>query len=128
MSAEVTDLLKAWMEGSHRQERRREEEQQHYEQERAEEKRCYEQERAAEKQERVKERQRYKELVRGLMTGRPCRIKVGPESLKLTKLTEMDDIEAFLIMFERAVEVHRVEQDKRATILAPQLTEKARLA
>jgi len=51
----------------------------------------------------------------------------GPESLKLTKLTKGDDIEAFLMTFKRAVEAHGVEKDKRAAILAPQLTGKARL-
>ena len=58
----------------------------------------------------------------------PCCIEVGPESLKLTKLTESDDIEAFLTTFKRAAEAHGVERDKHATILAPQLTGKARLA
>ena len=62
------------------------------------------------------------------MTGRPCRVEIGPESLKLTKLTERDNIEAFLTTFERAIEAHGVERDKRAVILAPQLTGKAQLA
>ena len=119
--SEVTDLLKAWMEETCRQELRHEEERRRYEQERAEEKRCYEQERA-------EERLQYEELVRGLTTGRPCHIEVGPESLKFTKLGEADDIEAFLTTFERAVEAHGVERDKKAAILAPQLTGKARLA
>ena len=56
MSAEVTDLLKAWIEESYRQEQRHEEEQQHYEEERAKEKRHYEQERALERQERATKR------------------------------------------------------------------------
>ena len=118
MSTEVTDLLKAWMEESHRREQRCEEEQQCYKQERAEEKRHYEQERAAERQERADERRWYEELVRGLTTGRPHRIEVGPESLKLTKLTETDDIKVFLTTFERTVVAHVVERDKRAAILA----------
>ena len=62
------------------------------------------------------------------MTGRPRRIEMRPESLKLTKLTETDDIEELLTTFERAVEAHGVEQEKRAAILAPLLTGKARLA
>ena len=62
------------------------------------------------------------------MTGRPRRVEIGPESLKLTKLTERDNIEAFLTTFERAIEAHGVERDKRAVILAPQLTGKAQLA
>ena len=119
--SEVTDLLKAWMEDTRKQELRHEEERRRYEQERAEEKRCYDQEWA-------EERLRYEELVRGLTTGRPRRVEVGPESLKLIKLGETDDIEAFLTTFEIAVEAHGVERDKRAAILAPQLTGKACLA
>ena len=102
MSLEVTKLLKAWMEESRKQELRQEEEQQCCAQERAKEKRHYE-------KERDKERIHYEELVRGLMTGRPYCIEIGPESLKLTKLTEMDDIKAFLVTFERAVEAQGVE-------------------
>ena len=119
--SEVTDLLKAWMEETRKQKLRHEEERCRYEQERAEEKRHYEQERA-------EERLRHEELVRGLTTGRSRCVEVGPESLKLTKLGETDDIEAFLTTFERVVEAYGVERDKRAAILAPQLTGKARLA
>lgn len=35
--------------------------------------------------------------------------EVEPESLRLMKLTEKDDIDAFLITFKRAAEVHGVE-------------------
>ena len=101
--SEVVELLKAWKE------------------EREEDKRRYEQ--------RLQEQQdRFEQLVQGLTERRPCRVEVGPESLKLTKLAEGDDIEAFLTTFERAVEAHGVDRDKRAAILAPQLTGKARLA
>jgi len=67
-------------------------------------------------------------LIQGLAERGPRCVEVGPESLKLTRLTESDDIEAFLTNFERAVEAHGVDRDKRAAILAPQLTGKARLA
>ena len=53
---------------------------------------------------------------------------MGPESLKLIKLTESDNIEAFLTTFERGAEAHGVDRDKHAAILAPQLTGKAHLA
>ena len=36
----------------------------------------------------AEERLQNEELVRGLTTGRPHRIEIGPESLKLTKLRE----------------------------------------
>ena len=32
-------------------------------------------------------------------------MEIGPESLKLKKLVELDDIEAYLTTFERAVEL-----------------------
>ena len=121
MSSEIADLMKAWMAESRKQEQRHEEERVRQQEERAAERRRYEQEREA-------DRQRYEELVRGLTERRPRRVEVGPESLKLTKLSDTDDIEAFLTTFERAVEAHGVERDKRAAILAPQLTGKARLA
>ena len=38
----------------------------------------------------------------------PRRIEVGPEALKLTKLTESDDMKVFLTTFERAVKAHGV--------------------
>ena len=60
--------------------------------------------------EREADRRQYEELIRGLMERRPRRVEVGPESLKLTKLGENDDIEAFLTTFERAVEAHGVER------------------
>lgn len=53
---------------------------------------------------------------------------MGPESLKLIKLGDNDDIEAFLTTFERAAEAHGVERGTWAAVLAPQLTAKARLA
>ena len=112
--SEVVELLKAWKE-EHEEDKRR------YEKEREEDKRRYE--RHLQEQEN-----RFEQLVQGLTERRPRRVEVGPESLKLTKLAEGDDIEAFLTTFERAVEAHGVDRDKRAAILAPQLTGKARLA
>ena len=49
---------------------------------------------------------------------------MGPELLKL----KLDDIEVFLTTFERAAQVHSVEGNKWAAILALQLTGKVRLA
>ena len=113
--SEVTELLKAWKE---EQEKEKEEQRA----EREEEKRRY-------KGRLEQQQERFERLIEGLTAERrPRRVEVGPESLKLTKLTESDDIEAFLTTFERAVEAHGVDRDKRAAILAPQLTGKARLA
>ena len=47
------------------------------------------------------------------------------EQPKLTKLTEQDDVEAYLTTFERMMGVFRVEKEKWAYKQAPQLTGKA---
>ena len=119
--SEVVELLKAWKEEREEDKRRYEQRLQEQQEEREQEKRRYE--RHLQEQEN-----RFEQLVQGLTERRPRRVEVGPESLKLTKLAEGDDIEAFLTTFERAVEAHGVDRDKRAAILAPQLTGKARLA
>ena len=71
-----------------------------------------EEERKRFEQQRVEERLRYEELIRGLTDRRPRCVEVGPESLKLTKLADNDDIEAFLTTFERAALAYGVEGDK----------------
>ena len=53
------------------------------------------------------------------------RTEFGVDSLKLTKLTLSDDIEAFMTMFERSMEAHEIECTKWLVLLAPQLTGKA---
>jgi hypothetical protein len=50
------------------------------------------------------------------------------EQLKLTKLTESEDIEAYLTTFERMMGVYGVEEDRWAFQLAPLLTGKAQQA
>ena len=52
----------------------------------------------------------------------------GQEKLKLTKLTDSEDIEAYLTTFERMMQVYEVEEDRWAFKLAPQLTGKAQQA
>ena len=46
----------------------------------------------------------------------------------LVPLTERDDIEAYLVTFERIMEAHKVEKDHWSQYLAPQLTRRAQLA
>ena len=48
--------------------------------------------------------------------------------IKLVPLTEKDDIEAYLVTFERIMKAHKVEEDRWAQYLAPQLTGRAQLA
>jgi hypothetical protein len=48
-------------------------------------------------------------------------------SVKLVALTEKDDIEAYLVTFERIMAAHKVKKDNWSQYLAPQLTGKAQL-
>lgn len=50
------------------------------------------------------------------------------EKVKLTKLSEQDDIEAYLTTFERIMAAHGVEEARWAYKLAPQLTGRAQQA
>ena len=50
------------------------------------------------------------------------------EIAKLTKLTESEDIEAYLTTFERMMAAHEVDEEKWAFQLAPNLSGKAQLA
>ena len=52
----------------------------------------------------------------------------GGDRVKLTKLTEADDIEAYLTTFERIMAAYEVEKTRRAYKLAPQLTGRAQQA
>ena len=50
------------------------------------------------------------------------------EAAKLTKLTESEDIDAYLTTFERMMAAHEVDKEKWAFKLAPNLSDKAQLA
>lgn len=50
------------------------------------------------------------------------------DHLRLTELTESEDIEAFLTTFERMMQVYEVREDRWAFKLAPQLTGRAQQA
>lgn len=49
-------------------------------------------------------------------------------SVKLVPLSEKDDIETYLVTFERIMEAHNIKKDNWSQYLAPQLTGKAQLA
>ena len=55
-------------------------------------------------------------------------VKGELSGVKLVPLSEKDDIEAYLVTFERVMEAHKVDKDRWAHYLAPQLTGKAQLA
>ncbi len=72
-------------------------------------------------------------LLRGLLEGAQRRDEAaaarrGLEGVKLTKLTESDDIEAFLAVFERVMTAQEIPAERWAFMLAPQLTGKAQKA
>ena len=115
--------------------------------ERAEERRIWEQRLEEERRKQEEERKRHKEeieqrtktseeqlaLMRRLVEEAPRRSSstrptAGLESLKVSKLTEADDIEAYLTTFERVMTVQGVVEEHWALWLAPQLTGKAQQA
>ena len=55
-------------------------------------------------------------------------IKILEGEGKLVKLTEQDDIEAYLTTFERVMRAYEVKEERWAVKLAPQLTGKAQQA
>ena len=57
----------------------------------------------------------------------PARV-MNTESIKLTKLGEGDDVEAYLTTFEQIMEVNKVNRERWPFQLAPQLTGKAQQA
>ena len=71
------------------------------------------------------------EMLQRLISEHPTVAPRAPsegESMKLTKLTESDDIEAYLTMFERITEAYEVGRARWTIKLAPQLTGKAQKA
>lgn len=54
-------------------------------------------------------------------------IKSELSGVKLVPLSEKDDIEAYLVTFERVMEAHKVDQDRWAHYLASRLTGRAQL-
>ena len=63
-----------------------------------------------------------------LATASTGRVAKSTDRLKLTKLTESDDVKAYFTTFEQMMAVHKIKEDCWAIKLAPQLTGKALLA
>ena len=115
--------------------RREEEEAARQEQERherEEEKRRAEAQRDFERQERNKELRMQMELLVKLVeakkTESPEPTRTGENELRMVKLTDCDDIEAYLTTFERLMAAYSVPRAKWIFKLAPQLTGKAQQA
>ena len=121
MDGGVTELIKFLVEDRKRQDERLAEERQRQEEQLAEERRRQED-----------QLQRFLQLVEG---GRSAsgseergRREEGPGEVKLNRLCESDDIEAYLITFERLMRGHEVPESRWAFRLAPQLTGRAQQA
>ena len=127
---------------------RREEEAMRREEERREENRRREEE-AARREEELREEfrrreeeaarrenmmQQQMELLRGLVEGvqkqgEKAAIKLERDrDVKVTKLTEEDDIEAYLTTFERLMKAYEIQKERWSFKLAPQLIGKAQQA
>ena len=109
----IADMLRIMIEDRERREREFAEERERREKQRGEEMRTQ------------------MEMLQRLISERPTvvpRASGEGESMKLTKLTESDDIEAYLTTFERMMEAYEVGRARWTFKLAPQLTGKAQQA
>ena len=85
--------------------------------------------REREVQKQMEEMRTQMEKLMKLVEDKTARAKPASElSVKLVPLTEKDDIEAYLVTFERIMEAHKVEKDRWSHYLAPQLSGRAQLA
>ena len=122
--SELTDMLKALLEDR----QRREEELADERREREEERRRRDEELAEERRRRDEELGLLKRLVEE--RGRTA-AAMGPRSdgeVKIAKLTDTDDIEAYLTTFERMMAAYDVPRSRWVCKIAPQLTGKAQQA
>ena len=115
----LTEMVKALLASQERreEEQRRREETMIEEQRRREEAMIEEQRRREEAMEqRMREFQAQNEMLRSLVEKAHGRdegpLRRGPESLKLAKLTESDDIEAFLTTFERLMMAYEIDASR----------------
>ena len=96
--------------------------------ERDEERRRVERERE-ESEQRIAEMRREMERLQDMVTERTAvSVRGRTEPIKLTKLTDEDDIESYLTTFERIMAANEVSRERWSFQLAPQLTGKAQQA
>ena len=85
--------------------------------------------RECENEERMRGMREQIEMLQRLVSERrPAATHHTREELRLTRLTEQDDIEAYLLTFARMMQAHEIERTRWAYRLAPQLTGKAQQA
>ena len=101
-----------------------------------EEKRLREEEKHKEHAEREEERRQQLDLLRGLVEGLQKQSEAAAvnaekskeREVRVAKLTDSDDIEAYLTTFERQMQVYEIEKERWAFKLAPQLSGRAQQA
>ena len=95
----------------------------------AEERRCQEEQLDKERRWQEDQLQRLRQLVEGGRSSRGpeerSRREEGPGEIKLNRLCESDNIEAYLITFERLMRGHKVPESRWTFKLASQLTGRA---
>ena len=111
-----------------RHEQERAEERERLEQQRAEERRRYTEESEKRMQEMHTQMEKLQQFVVEQSTAVTARARNDIEPVKLTRLAENDDIEAYLTTFERIMVAHEVKKERWSFKLAPQLTGKAQQA
>ncbi|KAL5505979.1 hypothetical protein EMCRGX_G007532 [Ephydatia muelleri] len=85
--------------------------------------------RERESQKRLEQMQAYMDNLAKLVEGTAVQRSRGPEiAVKLVPLNEKDDVEAYLITFERIMAAHNISKDRWPHYLTSQLTGKAQLA
>ena len=123
----LADMLKALLEDRHQ----REEEFSQERRLRAEELQEERRRRDLETARRDEEVRQQMDLLRGLVEGvqrqgETAALRVGRDrDVKVAKLTEDDDVEAYLTTFERLMKAYEIDEDRWAFKLAPQLVGKA---
>ena len=138
----VGELVKLLLEERAEERRRHEESLQRMEEQRAREREEERERREREREEERQRRDREMQVLNALLEktsrreeggfGERATSERGPtastDRVKLTKLSENDDVEAFLTTFERMMTAYEVEPSKWAFKLAPQLTGRAQQA
>ena len=93
---------------------------------------AFAEERERRERQRQEEMHTQMEMMQRLINARPAapvpRVPNEGESMKLARLAESDDIEAYLTTFERVMEAYEVNRARWSFKLAPQLTGKAQQA
>eukprot|EP00731_Ephydatia_muelleri_P007947 Em0004g285a len=128
----VQELLQMLIEDRKKREIEISEERERHEKEFEAERRRRDEEREArerESQKRLEQMQAYMDNLAKLVEGTAVQRSRGPEiTVKLVPLNEKDDVEAYLVTFERMMAAHNISKDRWPHYLTSQLTGKAQLA